>query len=50
MGELIYGNFISTQSILIKKCIIEKYLFDPYLPRLIDYDLVLRIASKIKFS
>ena len=47
---MIYGNFISTQSILIKKCIIEKYLFDPYLPRLIDYDLVLRIASKIKFS
>lgn len=50
LDELIYGNFISTQSILIKKCIIEKYFFDPDLPRLIDYDLVLRIASKINFS
>ena len=37
------GNFISTQSILIKKSYIKKYLFDPRLPRLQDYDLVLRI-------
>jgi len=50
LGELIYGNFISTQSILIKKFIIEKYLFDLNLPRLIDYDLVLRLVNKIKFS
>jgi glycosyltransferase involved in cell wall biosynthesis len=50
LDTLIYGNFISTQSILIKKYIIEKYLFDPNLPRLIDFDLILRIASKINFS
>ena len=47
---MIYGNFISTQSILIKKYIIKKYLFDIDLPRLVDYDLVLRLASRIKFS
>ena len=50
INELLYGNFISTQSILVKKNIIEKYLFDFHLPRLLDYDLVLRMASKIKFS
>ena len=50
LDELIYGNFISTQSILIKKYIIEKYLFDIQLPRLVDYDLVLRLVTKIKFS
>lgn len=50
LDELIYGNFICTQSILIRKCIIEKFFFDPDLARLIDYDLVLRLASKIKFS
>ena len=50
LGELINGNFISTQSILIKKYIIEKNLFDLDLPRLIDYDLVLRLVTKIKFS
>ena len=28
------GNFISTQSILVKKSYIQKYLFDINLPRL----------------
>ena len=44
------GNFISTQSILIKKYIIKKYLFDTKFPRLQDYDLVLRIIPNIKVS
>ena len=44
------GNFISTQSILIKKIYLEKNLFDPKFPRLQDYDLVLRIIPKVKVS
>lgn len=49
--ELItYGNFISTQSIFAKKKIFEKYLFDPNIPRLQDYDLILRMARNIKIS
>ena len=35
INQLLYGNFISTQSILVKKNIIENYLFDYNLP--IDY-------------
>ena len=48
--ELCKGNFISTQSILIKKNILEKYLFDEKIPRLQDYDLLLRIIPKVKIS
>ena len=44
------GNFISTQSILVKKSYIEKYLFDTSLQRLQDYDLVLRIIPNLKVS
>lgn len=44
------GNFITTQSILIKKSYIKKYLFDINLPRLQDYDLVLRIIPNVKLS
>ena len=50
-NQLLYGNFISTQSILVKKNIIENYMFDYNLPRLLDYDLVLRMATnEVKFS
>ena len=48
--ELCKGNFISTQSILVKKNILEKYLFDERMPRLQDYDLLLRIIPKVKIS
>ena len=44
------GNFISTQSILVKKAFIKKYLFDTTLPRLQDFDLVLRIIPNLKVS
>lgn len=44
------GNFISTQAILIKKYFISKYLFDPLLPRLQDFDLILRMIPKVKIS
>ena len=48
--ELCKGNFISTQSMLVKKQILEKFLFDIKLPRLQDYDLILRIIRKVKIS
>ena len=44
------GNFISTQSILVKKNYIEKFLFDTKFPRWQDYDLVLRIIPNVKVS
>jgi glycosyltransferase involved in cell wall biosynthesis len=49
-NELTYGNFISTQAILIKTNIIKQYMFDNELPRLQDYDLLLRMIPKIKVS
>ena len=44
------GNVISTQTILAKKEIFNDVSFDESLPRLQDYDLVLRIAPKYKIS
>ena len=44
------GNFISTQSILVKKNYIDKCLFDVNFPRWQDYDLILRIIPKVKVS
>ena len=50
-GALInLGNFISTQSILVKKSNIEKYFFDIKFPRLQDYDLMLRMIPNLKVS
>lgn len=44
------GNFISTQAILVRKNFIEKYYFDTEMPRLQDYDLILRMIPKVKIS
>ena len=44
------GNFISTSSILIKRSIIQKYLFINNIPRLQDYDLILRMIPNHKYS
>lgn len=44
------GNFVSTQAIIAKREIFENILFDESLPRLQDYDLILRISSKYKIS
>ena len=44
------GNFISTQTILIKKLYIEKFLFDEEMPRLQDYELLIRMLPSIKVS
>ena len=49
-NELCNGNFISTQSILVKRNAIKKYLFDITFPRLQDYDLVLRMVPNMKVS
>lgn len=50
-NELIsHGNFISTQSILAKKKFIIKFFFDTEMPRLQDYDLILRMFPKVKIS
>lgn len=48
--ELCNGNFISTQSILVKRRIIKQYLFDTRFPRLQDYDLILRMIPNLKVS
>ena len=51
LNELVAkGNFISNQAILIKKNFLSKYLFDPNMPRLQDYDLVLRMIHRAKIS
>ena len=44
------GNFISTQSILVKKNFINKYYFDTTIPRLQDYELLLRMIPEVKIS
>ena len=44
------GNFISTQSILVKTSFVKKYYFDEKMPRLQDYDLILRMIPKVKLS
>lgn len=50
-SELInHGNFISTQSILVRKKFIEKYLFDINMPRMQDYELILRMIPNVKIS
>ena len=50
LEELCNGNFISTQSILVKNTFIKKILFDIDFPRFQDYDLVLRIIPICKVS
>ena len=44
------GNFISTQAILIKKSFMKKFLFDQNMPRLQDYDVILRMIPNVKIS
>lgn len=50
VDELTRGNYISTQAIFVKKEKILKYMFDDDLPRLQDYDLVLRMIPNLKIS
>ena len=50
LSELCNGNFISTQSIIIKRSKILNYLLDENMPRLQDYDFVLRAVPDLKVS
>lgn len=50
LDELCKGNFIDTNTILIKKEVIDKYLFDQKTASCEDYDLLLRLSPNIKIS
>lgn len=50
LDKLCEGNYISTQAILVKKEVIEKYMFDDNMPRFQDYDLVIRMIPNINVS
>ena len=50
LEELCNGNFITTQSMLIKNSFIKKNLFDTNFSRFQDYDLVLRLIPNCKVS
>ncbi len=50
LEELLKRNFITTQSILVKKaCLEEVGLFDETMPRLQDWELLLRLAKRYPF-
>ena len=50
LEELLKRNFITTQSILVKKeCLEEVGLFDEVLPRLQDWELLLRLSKRYPF-
>lgn len=49
-NALAFGNFVSTQAILCKKGCLIDVMFDTELPRLQDYDLVLRMFKNRKIS
>lgn len=44
------GNFISTQALFVKSDILKRINFDNNLPRLQDYDLVLRLIPEVSIS
>jgi len=44
------GNFISTQAILVQKKFMRKFFFDTNMPRLQDYEVILRMIPKVKIS
>lgn len=51
LSEVLKGNFISTQTMLIKtECIKTVGLFDEKLPRLQDWELVIRLAQEYEFA
>lgn len=50
LTELVNDNYISTQAIFIKRSIASKILFNEELPRLQDYDFVLRCVPLVKLS
>ncbi|MFP4003172.1 MAG: glycosyltransferase family 2 protein [Alphaproteobacteria bacterium] len=50
LGALLSGNFVSTQTLLVRKEVLEKAGgFDERLPRLQDWDLAIRLAETCPF-
>ena len=50
-NELLKGNFITTQSIVVrKKCFEKTGMFDERLPRLQDWELVIRLSKYYDFK
>jgi len=50
-SSLLKGNFIGTPSILVRKsALLCVGLFDEKLPRLVDWDLVIRLSKKYQFK
>lgn len=47
--DLIMGSKVSTQTILAKREVFENEKFSPDMPRLQDYELVVRLCQKYKF-
>lgn len=49
--ELLKGNFVTTQSVVIrKKCFEKSGMFDENLPRLQDWELVIRLSKYYNFK
>jgi len=49
--ELLKGNFVTTQSIIIRKeCFKKAGMFDEKLPRLQDWELVIRLSKYYNFK
>ncbi len=44
------GNFVSTQTLLVKKDVLEHIKFDEKLPRFQDWDFLIRVAKDYKIS
>jgi GT2 family glycosyltransferase len=50
-NRLIYGNFIQTSAVMIRKSVVEKIgMFDESLPVAEDYEYWLRISKKLEFD
>lgn len=48
-SDLVWSSLVSTQTILAKRKVFNDFLFDPALPRLQDYDWVIRASKKYQF-
>ena len=49
-SELLKGNFLSTQTLFIKKSCFEQIKFDAVLPRLQDWDFVFRFSLRFQIA
>ncbi len=49
-SSLLIENFISTQTLLCKKKVFDRIMFDEGLPRFQDWDLVIRLSKEYKIS